>query len=122
MTNGQKAFAVVAALGFSALLYKSHRRGRHNRGVRREARAMRARGCRNVRAYHLPGEKRPGTRFGFRPDVDGLCPTSSGRWREEVVEVETSESVGSTHTRQQVAAFKRSARLRGGQFRLVVER
>lgn len=76
---------------------------KHDREVRRIAEDLKGKGF-DVKA-DVKGYPRPSTISGFRPDVDAR----KGKQRK-VVEVETSESVGSARDLKQKQAFKGAAK------------
>jgi len=75
---------------------------KHDAEVRRVAQDLKAKGY-DVQA-DVSGFSQPGTIGGYRPDVVG----TKGKERK-IVEVETTDSVGSTRDQKQQQAFQNAA-------------
>lgn len=76
---------------------------KHDRRVKREARNYQGRRY-SVEA-DIPGYPQPRTIGGYRPDVIAIKGTYVS-----IVEVETPDSVGTSHAQAQDNAFRRAAR------------
>lgn len=103
--------AVLGGLAAAVAVHFS--RSRHDRGVRAVIREAEARGSEVLAADHVPGYPRPPTMNGSRGDVVEL--RSDGF--VVVHEVETTESVGTTHSRRQDANLRRARRTHGVRYR-----
>lgn len=94
---------------------------KHNKEVLRLAKMFAAEEFTSVRADKVLGYHQPRLIDGLRPDIEAGRVNAKGEWETVIVEVETYDTVNSTHAQIQKTTFENyAAEYENVEFRLYV--